>query len=94
MQGSRPHPKTAIRGNTPLRDAADRKFKPFYGTASDTVSKECNDGTNTATITLPAQLAGKQISFLGTANGQGAMTWVVESKGTNTTVENDYLPTM
>ena len=79
---------------TKVSDTSARLIAKFYGTASDTVSKECNDGTNTATITLPSQLAGKQVSFLGTANGQGAMTWVVEPKGANTTVENDYLPTM
>ena len=80
---------------TGINATSARLTAVFYATANDTTSAACNDGVAAGTITLPTQLAGNAISFIGNVNGVGAMNWVVEPNGTgNTTVADEYLPTM
>ena len=59
-----------------------------------TIPAVCNDGTNTKAVTIPTQLSGATISFLGTVNANGVVTWAVDPAVANTTVAAEFWPTL
>jgi len=63
-----------------------------YYTNTDEIPADCNDGTTATEARMPAAISNKKIRFVATINATGKVFWALEPNGTNTTVEDKYIP--